>query len=358
MPDVMDWRRDVAADAVMARVLQTFAQGGLVGLPTECGYAVAGSALCADVVGKLAARGPLVLAVRDAQQAMAWLDVPSPLASRLMRRCWPGPVQLAFDASQVKLERLPEATRATLTVDGAITLRCPGHGVFLETLYTSAEPLVFISTDAATAEQLIASAGAEVEIVIDDGPTRYGKPTTAVRLRGNHWDLLREGIVSVEQLEALSCCFILFVCTGNTCRSPLAEALCKKLLAEKLGCQPDELPRHGYLVQSAGLAAFPGGPATEEAVVIAQQFGADLAGHASQPVTPSLVSQADHVVTMTRGHLRLLTEVFPQLPATPRLLCGDGDDIPDPIGSSQEVYRSCAEQILKHLERFVPEVQA
>ena len=58
---------------------------------------------------------------------------------------------------------------------------------------------------------------------------------------------------------------VLFVCTGNTCRSPLAEALCKKRLADKLNCDPSALPQRGYQVLSAGLVATGGGGAAEEA---------------------------------------------------------------------------------------------
>ena len=99
-----------------------------------------------------------------------------------------------------------------------------------------------------------------------------------------------------------------------------------------------------------------GGPAAEEAVTTAQQFGADLRQHSTQPVTPDMIAQADYLLTMTHGHLRLLVDMFPRLASMPRLLCPEGD-IPDPIGAGPEVYQACASEIMRHLERFVPEVQ-
>ena len=60
-------------------------------------------------------------------------------------------------------------------------------------------------------------------------------------------------------LREQSSCLIVFICTGNTCRSPLAEALCKKRLSDRLGCGVEELPGHGFSVVSAGLAASMGG---------------------------------------------------------------------------------------------------
>ena len=67
-------------------------------------------------------------------------------------------------------------------------------------------------------------------------------------------------------LRQQSACLVVFVCTGNTCRSPLAEALCKKRLADALGCAMADLPGRGFFVCSAGLAAMMGGPAAAEAV--------------------------------------------------------------------------------------------
>ena len=110
-------------------------------------------------------------------------------------------------------------------------------------------------------------------------------------------------------------------------------------------------------MQSAGLAAMMGGRAAEEAVEVARELGADLGGHWSQPLTADWVARADYLIAMTRGHLRLLTEQFPRLGPRPRLLCAEGEDVPDPIGAARPVYEECARQIHKHLERFLAEVQ-
>ena len=153
-------------------------------------------------------------------------------------------------------------------------------------------------------------------------------------------------------------CRILFVCTGNTCRSPLAEALCKRRLAGRLGCAIEELPSRGFIVLSAGLAVMIGERAAVDAVAIAQTYGADLAGHATQPVTAELLAQADHVLTMTQGHLQVLGSYFPDSAAAPRLLAPDGEDLADPIGCDREVYEECARKIWAYLEGFVEEVVA
>lgn len=147
---------------------------------------------------------------------------------------------------------------------------------------------------------------------------------------------------------------ILFVCTGNTCRSPLAEALCKRALADRLGCEPHELEARGFVVRSAGVAAYHGDGPAETAVHAAAEHGADLGGHRSRPVDLDLLADATDVVTMTRTHAAMLAYRFPGVGPEPVLLCGPDEDLPDPIGGDLEVYRACTRVILGRLERLVP----
>lgn len=148
---------------------------------------------------------------------------------------------------------------------------------------------------------------------------------------------------------------VLFVCTGNTCRSPLAEAVCKRLLADRLGCTPEELPARGWEVRSAGIAAWPGDAATPAAVEVARELGADLDRHRSQRVSPELLDRATAVVAMTRMHADALAMQFPGAGPGPVLLCGPGDDLDDPIGGDLALYRACAAVIRGHLERHLTE---
>ena len=147
---------------------------------------------------------------------------------------------------------------------------------------------------------------------------------------------------------------ILFVCTGNTCRSPLAEALCKRALADRLGCDPAGLEARGFVVRSAGVAAYPGDDPSPGAVEAARELGADLSAHRSRPLNPELLASATDVVAMTRSHAYLLTARFPGLGPPPVLLCGDGD-LDDPIGGELGVYRDCAAKVRLHLDRLIAE---
>jgi protein-tyrosine phosphatase len=367
MPEVLDWRRAEPRE-VLRRVVQVLAEGGLVAFPTETVYAVAADARQNEAVQRLPFWDQeefTPLAVRGAADLLDWVPGISRLGRRLSRRCWPGPVTLVFGEGVEGglASRLPEGVRQRLGPRGTLAFRVPAHEAILRVLRQVAAPLVLGTAGSAeepvaiSAEHVVRRLGDAVRLVIDDGPARYGQEASVVQVQGKNWQLLREGVVPADLIERLTPCRVVFVCTGNTCRSPLAEALCKKMLAERLQCPPTDLARQGFEVVSAGLAAPRGSEAAAEAVEVARELGADLSGHQSQPLTADLLTQADYLVTMTRSHLRALAEHAAAVGLRPRLLSREGHDLPDPIGGDQAVYRECAQQILHQLADLVSELQ-
>jgi protein-tyrosine phosphatase len=369
MTQVLDWQGAADPGAVVHQAAAALREGRLVAFPTETVYGLAASALAPAGVARLRqSKGrpeakPLTLAIAGPAEALDWVPHMSLLGRRLARRCWPGPVTLVFNDGVANglASRLPGPVQQWVAPGGALGLRVPDHDAILQVLHQVPGPLVLSSANpsgmppATTAQQVIEAMGQDVDLIIDDGPSHYGQASTVVKVNGNRFEVLREGVVSASALERLTPCMIVFVCTGNTCRSPLAEGLCKQLLAQRLGCTVEDLPERGFIVLSAGLAAMMGGGAAPEASLVAQELGADLSRHASRPLTADLVGQADHVITMTRSHLLAVVNHFPRIGPPVRLLGRDGQDIADPIGCDQAIYRECAQQILQDLERLVPE---
>jgi L-threonylcarbamoyladenylate synthase len=360
MPEVVDWRCCQPSDVVQ-RAVELLRGGRLVAFPTDTGYELAASCEVPDAVAHLhgASERPLTLAATGAMQLTEWVPQLSRLGRRLARSSWPGPLTILAEAGTVARLPLPVDAGRRLFRAGGLAFRAPAHDAIQQVLPLMPGPGLVALTEvgpSASAETL-EEWGDHVAMVIDDGPAYFGRTTTVVRLDGESWEMIREGTISAAQIEELSRCRILFVCTGNTCRSPLAQALCGKLLADRLGCAVGDLPGRGFIVQSAGLAAMMGGEAAAEAAAIASELGADLSGHRSQPLTSELLLQTDFLFVMTRSHLQMLSGLEAQGGPAPRLLSPRGDDIPDPIGSSAEVYRECARVIAQHLEELLPELQ-
>jgi protein-tyrosine phosphatase len=371
-PVVIDLRSAEDSRDCIHRAVQALAEGKVVAFPTETVYGVAASALSETAVKRLVTAGltsgaqPLTLAVKSADEALDYVPNLSPLGERLARRCWPGPVTLVLeDRHQDSLLRqLCPAVQQALAPDGTIGLRAPAHQAILDVLRLLAGPVVLTSArregqpDAVTAQQVIERLDDDVQMVLDDGRSRFGQPSSVVRVHERDFDVLEIGVVSEQTLKRLASLIVLFVCTGNTCRSPMAEGLFRHALAKRIGCKPDELEDRGVVVMSAGIAAMLGGRAAVEAVEVLGQLGIDLSAHESQPLTEQLVRHADLILAMTRSHRKAILAEWPEAESRLKLLSTDGADVPDPIGGPVEQYQRCVAQMKPEIEKWAAELAA
>ncbi len=349
---VIPVKLDEAGMAAIEEAARAVAAGQLVAFPTETVYGIACRADDPQAVERLnAVKGrppdkPYSIHIGSKEEVARHVGHVPPLAEKLIRRYWPGPLTIVFP-----------------TPDGkGVGVRMPSNRVAQELLRRAAVPVIAPSANRsgepapACADEVAKALGDELDIILDGGRCVFGEASTVVRVTDDGWEVLREGSITAGQLRQTLGKTIVFVCTANSCRSPMAEALCKKLLAERLGCRAEELPERGYNILSAGTAGLDDCPASANAVEAMRRHGLDISAHLSRPVTPGLLEDADIVFIMARHHGDSIRRIYPEAAARIRPLDPAGGDVEDPVGGSVETFMKCADHILRCLESALPEI--
>lgn len=342
------------------RASETLREGGCVVMPTETVYGVftrasnEGAALLDQLTGnpQVVNTPRFTLHSSDPEPVVPMLELDSPVARRLVRRLMPGPVRMVVRQPESVLGLICETLgldRGLIDDGESVAIRVPDHPITRAIIRRSGHAClargVGVSRwgskgQAGTLETTTVLQSEEPPgAVIDDGPTLYSRGSTTIDLwPDGRFTVYSGGAIDEAQIMKVLTVRVIFVCTGNTCRSPMAAVMAKDWARQR---EPDGL---SFEIESAGIAAGEGYPAADQAIETMREQGIDLAGHRSQIITPEMIDRADVILTMTPRHAETVMQmapgsvhkVFPIDPVHP---------IDDPIGQPVEVYRDVADQL-------------
>ncbi len=335
----------------LAPAAEALREGGLVAIPTETVYGIAVNLEKPEAVRRLldVRRSPedkritVHIGGRDGLRQAVPGAIPA-AARRLIRRFWPGPLTIVFPAPDGR----------------GVGVRHPDHkvacGLILRAGVRVGAPSANLSGEApaVTGEEVVRRFDGKVDVIVDSGPTRHKGVSTVVRVEGARVEVLREGAIPRAAIEDAGAETILFVCTGNVCRSPMAAAIFRRMLADRRGVKEEAL--EGTRILSAGTAAGGGLFPPEGAERAAKEYGAGLSSHESRPLTASMVEEADRVFVMTEQHRESIAKWMPEHAEKVELLDPEGGEIGDPFGDSEEAYRATAKRIHECLEKRIREI--
>jgi len=315
------------------RVVSILKEGKIVVLPTEtvygfgCDFYNESAKKKLTEIKKRPENKPFPVAVFDKSQIEEFLFPLPTLGYKLIREFLPGPLTLVFKIDDEK----------------NLAFRMPKDKVTLKILERFSKPVALTSvnisgqaplTDIAKIEEVF---GKDVEIIVESGVPQIGIASTVCFVKDKEFEILREGPIKKEDIQKVKDTKnVLFVCTGNSCRSVMCEYLLKKY------------GRSNIKVDSCGLYAFEGAPASALAIELLKKEGIQIS-HRAKKCDAELFKYQDYIFVMENMHKESIIKDFPHLKDRVFLLAefvkGEAKNIVDPIAKPAEVYEEVFREI-------------
>lgn len=357
--------RSMPDETILNRASKTLKEGGLVAFPTDTVYGLGVNILRPESVEKFyevkqrPKAKPLPILLASSNQLESFIVQKSQTIDKLIHTFWPGPLTIVLTCDKDPF------------IGQKIGFRVPDDPIAVSIIKGSNVPIGCSSANLSgqpspkTAQEVLRDLEGKIDLVVDAGPTQIGKESTVIEINQSEIKFLRHGCISKELIDT---CLnrpmldkgkikkVLFVCTGNSCRSVIAEGLFNHLARGKKSVR----------AISAGTTAFPGIRPSENAVIVMKDEGIDISNHLSQSLTSELIESADLIIAMTKAHQRFILEIAknPEVDSRKVHLLMEfssrwdffGVDVEDPIGQALWAYRNCLEMMRDPIERLVESV--